>query len=172
MYCFSEDWRTKRRRRFLTFRKTGGFLNTPTPGGVPVRNTSPGYSVTNLRSRRRNGWTEDNNNKALTTSQCSQVWTAHSLLPEHHDSCTSTGLSASLKSQHQDTYCETHATSFSVLKISWSVLLSWTTSPLTRQRIPRLWTSELKTTHCSWATRNLSHQISSPDHTYPSALPW
>lgn len=34
----------------LTFRKTGGFRNTPTPGGVPVRNTSPGYSVRNLRS--------------------------------------------------------------------------------------------------------------------------
>lgn len=32
----------------LTFRKTGGFLNTPTPGGVPVRNTSPGVNVTNL----------------------------------------------------------------------------------------------------------------------------
>lgn len=26
----------------------GGFLNAPTPGGVPVRNTSPGINVTNL----------------------------------------------------------------------------------------------------------------------------
>lgn len=32
----------------FTLRKTGGFLNTPTPGGVPVRNTSPGVNVTNL----------------------------------------------------------------------------------------------------------------------------
>lgn len=32
----------------ITFRNTGGFLNTPTPGGVPVRNTSPGVNVTNL----------------------------------------------------------------------------------------------------------------------------
>lgn len=38
----------------LTFRKMGGFLNTPTPGGVPVRNTSPGYRVTNLPSRQMN----------------------------------------------------------------------------------------------------------------------
>lgn len=35
----------------LTFRKMGGFRNTPTPGGVPVRNTSPGHRVTNLCSR-------------------------------------------------------------------------------------------------------------------------
>lgn len=34
----------------LTFRKTAGFLNTPTPGGVPVKNTSPGYRVTNLQT--------------------------------------------------------------------------------------------------------------------------
>lgn len=32
----------------ITLRKTGGFLNTPTPGGVPVRKMSPGDSVTNL----------------------------------------------------------------------------------------------------------------------------
>lgn len=32
----------------ITLRKMGGFLNAPTPGGVPVRNTSPGINVTNL----------------------------------------------------------------------------------------------------------------------------
>lgn len=32
----------------ITLRKMGGFLKTPTPGGVPVRNTSPGANVTNL----------------------------------------------------------------------------------------------------------------------------
>lgn len=36
---------------FLTFRNTGGFLNTPTPGGVPVKNTSPGQRVTNLQEK-------------------------------------------------------------------------------------------------------------------------
>ena len=37
----------------LTFNQRGGFLKTPTPGGVPVRTTSPGFRVTNLRRRRR-----------------------------------------------------------------------------------------------------------------------
>lgn len=39
------------------------------------------------------------------------------------------------------TYFETQATSISVLKIIWSVLLLWTVSPLTRQWMPRLWGS-------------------------------
>lgn len=33
-----------------TFRYSGGFLKTPTPGGVPVRITSPGLKVINLPS--------------------------------------------------------------------------------------------------------------------------
>lgn len=37
----------------LTFKKTGGFLKTPTPGGVPLKNTSPGQRVTNLPGRRQ-----------------------------------------------------------------------------------------------------------------------
>uniref|UniRef100_A0A0E9PCL0 Uncharacterized protein n=1 Tax=Anguilla anguilla TaxID=7936 RepID=A0A0E9PCL0_ANGAN len=32
-------------------RKTGGFRNTPTPEGVPVRKTSPGHSVTNCETQ-------------------------------------------------------------------------------------------------------------------------
>lgn len=32
----------------ITLRKMGGFLKTPTPEGVPVRNTSPGVNVANL----------------------------------------------------------------------------------------------------------------------------
>lgn len=65
--------------------------------------------------------------------------------------CLKSGHWNVLHLQHHalDTYCDTHATSFSVLKISWLVLLSWTTSPLTRHRIPRLWTSGLKTAHYS-----------------------
>ncbi len=43
--------------------------------------------------------------------------------------------------QRELSYCETQATSFSVWKIIWLVLLSWTATPFTRQRIPRLWTS-------------------------------
>lgn len=34
-----------------TLRKMGGFLKRPTPGGVPVRTTSPGLSVKNLRGK-------------------------------------------------------------------------------------------------------------------------
>ena len=36
---------------YITFRNSGGFLNTPTPGGVPVRITSPGRSVKNCVSQ-------------------------------------------------------------------------------------------------------------------------
>lgn len=38
-----------------TLRNTGGFLNTPTPGGVPVRKTSPGVKVTNLAEQKTRG---------------------------------------------------------------------------------------------------------------------
>ena len=37
--------------RVHTLRKTGGFLKTPTPGGVPVITTSPGDRVTNLQDQ-------------------------------------------------------------------------------------------------------------------------
>ena len=37
--------------RVVTLRNSGGFLNTPTPGGVPVRIRSPGLSVMNLREK-------------------------------------------------------------------------------------------------------------------------
>ena len=37
--------------RVHTLRKTGGFLKTPTPGGVPVITTSPGDKVTNLQDQ-------------------------------------------------------------------------------------------------------------------------
>lgn len=37
--------------RLNTLRKMGGFLKRPTPGGVPVRTTSPGLSVKNLRGK-------------------------------------------------------------------------------------------------------------------------
>ena len=33
----------------LTFSQRGGFLKQPTPGGVPVNTTSPGWKVTNLK---------------------------------------------------------------------------------------------------------------------------
>jgi hypothetical protein len=36
----------------FTFKKTGGFLKHPTPGGVPVRITSPGFNVINLKQRK------------------------------------------------------------------------------------------------------------------------
>lgn len=36
-------------RTEVTLRKMGGFRKNPTPGGVPVRKTSPGYNVTNLQ---------------------------------------------------------------------------------------------------------------------------
>ena len=39
------------RERVHTFRKTGGFLKTPTPGGVPVMTTSPGDRETNLQDQ-------------------------------------------------------------------------------------------------------------------------
>ena len=32
----------------LTFKNFGGFMNTPTPGGVPVSMTSPGNRVKNF----------------------------------------------------------------------------------------------------------------------------
>ena len=39
------------RERVHTLRKTGGFLKTPTPGGVPVMTTSPGDRETNLQDQ-------------------------------------------------------------------------------------------------------------------------
>lgn len=42
----------------ITLRKMGGFLNTPTPGGVPVRNTSPGVNVTNLTEEKEKNTVE------------------------------------------------------------------------------------------------------------------
>ena len=38
-------------KMLITLRNSGGFLNIPTPGGVPVRITSPGRRVKNCVSQ-------------------------------------------------------------------------------------------------------------------------
>lgn len=72
----------------------GGFLNTPTPGGVPVRNTSPGVNVTNLAG-------EKTRQKANTQKQNRAC--AAEEHQNHHDHILSVGKQTTSVTVMQDT---------------------------------------------------------------------